>query len=248
MIAIKYLWGVGVLATAISTFGVLLISSNTGGASIAKRVLDTEPFDSNRHIQKHRDPSATREHATLVARVNALEDRLDSSGSWTTTSSDSGVPEEITRLRAEVEYLSRIINGLESHRNTQIAEFLTDESNHYRYSDNKSENTIWQEYESDEAYFYTQDYESQWSAQVADTLQRRLNDGDDLPEGAPNVITAEILNRMECRATTCRLELWTSEDQEAIQEQFMLQSGHLFADITTHYNDTGDAIIFFHNE
>lgn len=246
MNAIRYIAGAGVLAAAISAFGTLLISSNTESVTTLNRAPVSDGVDGNQQSRLSRDPIAARERAAQAARVTTLEQRLDSTESWASTSLESNVQKEMARLRTEVDSLTRIIEGLESHGIVHTANFSTDES--ARYSEDELAIITRQEYTSDEAHFEAQDYESQWSVQVMDMLQRRLNDGDGLPEGAPNVITGEILDYMECRAKTCRLELAESAGIEAILEQFMLQSGQLFADITAHYNDTGDAVIFFSNE
>ena len=157
----------------------------------------------------------------------------------------------VNSMQKQIDALSRVVERLELHIGQATVYEPDNEDNHGNSTIEDEQNLAvqqWEAYKSGEGDFTKQGYDSSWAIMKEEALREQIYEQSDisLPNSEP--LPENILDNLECRSTSCRLEVAATEDMESIQEQLMLKSMGVFTSVNVHYTDVGDAVIFFSDE
>ena len=157
----------------------------------------------------------------------------------------------VNSMQKQIDALSRVVERLEL-RITQATVYEPGNEYSHESSTIEDEQNLaaqqWETYNSNEEDFTQQRHDPSWAIVKEEAFRKQISEQIDI--SLPNIepLPENILDNLECRTTSCRLEVAAAEDMETIQEQLMLKSMGIFTSASVHYTDVGDAVIFYSDE
>lgn len=157
-------------------------------------------------------------------------------------SSDSALVKEIDSLQIQVDILSQVVSDLK----LQIVQFhgngqgyVDDYDRHTMEETEKNmANLQWQDFNDDNDNFINQSNDSSWGTMKEEALQNKFSEQSEL-------LPENILESLECRSSSCRLNVITTNNLDGVIGQIILKSQGIFTAVNIHYLGAGDAVIFF---
>ena len=179
----------------------------------------------------------------LPERVAGLERRLDESIEQLKYSDWPYFNREIADLREKVNSLIGLVSALTKPANMattrEISHVQPEELNEQALADQ-----AWEALAASENKYAQQGFDNAWAAEAEEALRNEFASYEHETIPGERRLTEDQLVTLECRSTTCRLELASSTDINMTLELLIHRTAGLFSSGGAHYTDAGEVVLF----
>jgi chromosome segregation ATPase len=146
--------------------------------------------------------------------------------------------------------LSEIVSRVDIEKSNPLDSGMATSSNRQVPDEVEQGYVAEQRYIEAESEFLLQEEDPQWAISTENQLRERLFSSPDMILPGKNADMASVINSLECRSGSCRIEISKTDDEnlEAIQFQVVASTVGLLDKGTVHKTGTGGMVFYMHAE